>query len=310
MLGHRDARIHISGNGVYQDLASGAQYARLSVRGGVPMKTHLTDFQRGYAQQRMTFSPDVLSLELTESLRRTSLACAENQKKQAGIVDVICGLYLQDRNEIARHFSGDFAAVVSGNFPVHRFGREGLFPKAMLQGLASESGESSFSFALNYSDDVFRLLWLSQKLANAVGRKPSLSDVIAAVSLGQEWMAELARRGLKPSRALADFDEEVRTVVFHATPHTSEGWRKEMEFEYDGLLQPPFTLEVCTPSGPFQPVQSAKVKLNGRELAHVSWPEKPIVSVGVELRSLNKIEFELDGPAFGSVEVTLRGTPT
>jgi len=52
------------------------------------------------------------------------------------------------------------------------------------------------------------------------------------------------------------------------------------------------------------------VKLNGSELADVSWHEKPTVSVGVELRSMNKIEFELDGPAFGSVEVTLRGTPT
>ena len=51
------------------------------------------------------------------------------------------------------------------------------------------------------------------------------------------------------------------------------------------------------------------MKLNGSELAGVSWPEKPNASVGVELRSLNKIEFELDGPAFGSVEVTVRGTP-
>ena len=273
------------------------------------MKIHLNDFQRGYAQQRITFFSDVLSLELAESLRRTSLACAENQKNQAGIIDVLCGLYLQDRNEIARHFRGDFAAVLGGNFPVHRFGREGLFPKAMLQGLASESGESSFSFSLNYSDDVLRLLWLSQKLANAVGRKPSLTDVIAAVALNQEWMAELSGCGLKPSRELADFDREVRTVVFHATPHTAEGWPREMDFEYDGALQPPFTLEVSTPSGPFQPVHSAKVKLNGSELARVSWPEKPTVSVGVELRSMNKIEFELDGPAFGSVEVTLRGTP-
>jgi len=273
------------------------------------MKIHLNDFQRGYAQQRITFSSDVLSMELAESLRRTSLACAENQKKQAGIIDVLCGLYLQDRNEIARHFRGDFAAVVSGNFPVHRFGREGLFPKAMLQGLASESDESSFSFSLNYSDDVLRLLWLSQKLANAVGRKPSLTDVIAAVALNQEWMAELLMCGLTPSRELADFDHEVRTIVFHATPTTAEGWPREVDFEYDGTLRPPFTLEVSTPSVPFQPVHSAKVKLNGSELARVSWPEKPTVSVGVELRTLNKIEFELDGPAFGSVEVTLRGTP-
>jgi hypothetical protein len=273
------------------------------------MRISLNDFQRGYAHQRITFSSDVLSLELTESLRRTSLACAENQKKQAGIIDVFCGLYLQDRDEVARHFRGDFAAVVSRNFPVHRFGREGLFPKAMLQGLAAESSESSFSFSLNYSDDVLQLLWLSQKLANAVGKKPSLTDMLAAGALNQEWMDELSQCGLTPSHELADFDHEVRTVVFHATPHTTEGWPREMDFEYDGALQPPFTLEVSTPSGPFQSVRSAKVKLNGKGLATVSWPEKPTVSVGVELRSLNKIEFELDGPAFGSVEVTLRGTP-
>jgi hypothetical protein len=272
------------------------------------MRIRLNDFQRGFAHQQITFSSDVLSLELTESLRRTSLACAENQKKQSGIIDVLCGLYLQDRNEVARHFRGDFAAVVSLTFPVHRFGREGLFPKAMLRGLTSESDESSFSFSLNYSDDVLRLLWLSQRVANAVGRKPSLTDVIAAVALDQEWIDELSRCGLAPSRELADFDREVRTVVFHAAPHTSEGWPKKMEFEYDGELQPPFTLEVSTPSGPFQPVQSAKVKLNGSELARVSWPERPTVSVGVELGSLNKIEYELDGPAFGSVEITLRGT--
>jgi hypothetical protein len=74
-------------------------------------------------------------------------------------------------------------------------------------------------------------------------------------------------------------------------------------------LQSPFTLEVSTPSGPFQPVRSAKVKLNGNEVASVSWPEKPTSSVAAVLLSSNKIELELDGPAFGSVEVTVRGTP-
>ena len=118
------------------------------------MKIHLNDFQRGYAQHRITFFNDVLSMELAESLRRTSLACTENHKKQAGIIDVLCGLYLQHREEITRHFKGDLTAVVSQNFPVHRFGREGLFPKSMLEESASESGESSFFFSLNYSDEV------------------------------------------------------------------------------------------------------------------------------------------------------------
>lgn len=273
------------------------------------MKIHLNDFQRGYAQQRITFSPDVLSLELAESLRRTSLACAENEKKQAGIIDVLCGLYLQDRNEITRHFRGDFAAVVSRNFPVNRYGREGLFPKAMLQRLASESGESSFFFSLNYSDDVLRLLWLSQKLANAVGKRHSLADVIAAVALDQEWMDELARCGLTPSRELADFDHDVRAVVFHATPHTGKEWPREIDFELDEESRPPYRLELSTPSGPFQPVRLARVKLNGSEVADVSWPEKPTTIVDVELQTSNRIEIELDGPMFGSVQLTVRGIP-
>jgi hypothetical protein len=258
----------------------------------------------------MTFGTNLLSPELAESVRRASLACAENQKKETGIIDFVCGLYLQDRNEIALHFSGDFAALVSQNFPIHRFGRDGLFPQVMLDQMASD-GESCASggFSLNYSDDLHRVLWLSARLANAVGKKASVKDAVAALLLELDWVEELARTGITPSRIVADFDRDVRTIAFHATPHTGEGWPREMDFEHDGGLQPPFTLEVSTPSGPFQPVRSAKVKLNGSELAGVSWPEKPTASVGVELRSLNKIEFELDGSAFGSVEVTVRGTP-
>ncbi len=243
------------------------------------MKPHLNTYQRRFAQHRIAFDTNLLSPELAQSLRRASLACAENQKEETGIIDFFCGLYLQDRNEITLHFSGDFAAVVSQNFPIHRFGPEGLVPKVMLDQVASEAESAS------------------------------LKDVVAASALDREWMDELLRSGLTPSRTVADFDKEVRTVIFHATSHTGEGWQTEMDFERDRAFQPPFMLEVSTPSGPFQPVRSAKVKLNGSELAGVSWPEKPTASVGVELRSLNKIEFELDGPAFGSVEVTVRGTP-
>jgi uncharacterized DUF497 family protein len=190
----------------------------------------------GYAQHRLTFFGDGLSLELTESLRRTSLACAENQKKQAGIVDVLCGLYLQDPDEIKRHFSADFEGRVKQNFPSHRFGREGLFPKAVLEQLASDSGEAGFSFYLNYSDDVLRLLWLSRRLANAVGKKPSLMDVVAALGLDREWVEELSRSGFTPGHELADFDRDVRTVIFHATPHTGKEWPREMEFEFNSAL--------------------------------------------------------------------------
>ena len=66
---------------------------------------------------------------------------------------------------------------------------------------------------------------------------------------------------------------------------------------------------MSTPSGGFQPVRSAKVRLNGSEVADVSWPGKSTAIVGVELQASNKIEIELDGPMFGSVELTVRGTP-
>lgn len=275
------------------------------------MKPHLTPYQRRFAQHEMTFGTNLLSTEVAEAARRASLACAENQKKETGIIDFVCGLYLQDRNEISLHFGGDFAALVSHNFPVHRFDREGLVPQRMLDGMMSEddSSTSSFMFSLNYSDELHRVLWLSAKLANAVGKKASVKDVLAALLLDPDWVDELARTGITPRRIVADFDRDVRAIVFHASPHTGEGWPREMDFEHDGVLQSPFTLELSTPAGPFQPVRSAKVKLNGSEVTVVSWPEKPIASVGVELRSLNKIEFELDGPAFGSVEVTVRGSP-
>jgi len=38
------------------------------------------------------------------------------------------------------------------------------------------------------------------------------------------------------------------------------------------------------------------VKLDDIEVADLVWPEKPTGNVGVELRSLNKIEFELGDP--------------
>jgi hypothetical protein len=82
-----------------------------------------------------------------------------------------------------------------------------------------------------------------------------------------------------------------------------------MDFELDEEFRSPYTLEVNTPSGPFQPVKLARVKLNGSEVADVSWPEKPTAIVDVELRASNRIEIELDGPVFGSVELTVRGIP-
>jgi hypothetical protein len=274
------------------------------------MKVHLNDFQRSYAQNRIGFTYDLLSQELGESLRRTALACAENQKKEAGVIDVICGLYLQDRDEMKRHFRGDFQSFVGKNFPIHRFGHEGLIPKVMLDQLASESGEAdAVGYSRNYRDEAFHLLWLSERLANFVGKRASLKDVIAAIALDREAMDELSRNGLTPARPLADFDQDIRTIIFHATPHTGEGWPRELEFEIDKEIQPPYRLEASTPSGGFQPVRFARVKLNGSEVADVSWPERPTSTADVVLHTTNILEIFLGCPMFGSMELIVRGIP-
>ncbi len=274
------------------------------------MKVRLNDFQRSYLLNRVVFRDDLLSQELRESLRRTALACAENQKKEAGVVDVICGLYLQDRDEMKRHFKGDFESLVGRNFPVHRFGHEGLIPKVMLDQLASESGEADVvGYSRNYRDEAFHLLWLSERLARSVGERASLKDVIAAIALDREAMDELSGNGLTLACALTDFDQDIRTIMFHTTPHTDEGWPRELEFEIDKEIQPPYTLEASTPSGGFQPVRYARVNLNGSEVADVSWPTKPTATTAVVLLTKNKIEIELDGPVFGSMELTIRGIP-
>jgi hypothetical protein len=155
----------------------------------------------------------------------------------------------------------------------------------MLDGAASEndSSVSSFGFSLNYSDDLLRLLWRSAKLANAVGRKTSIKDVVAALSLDPDWVGKLERAGIAPSRIVANFDRDVPAIVFHANVHTGKGWPTELGFERDASVQSPFTLDICTPSGPLQPVGSATVRLNDSERVCIS--RKPArESVQVEAR--------------------------
>jgi hypothetical protein len=268
----------------------------------------LSDYQRSIAQHRIAFD-DILSPELGQALFRASLACAENGKKETGIIEFFCGLYLHYQDELADHFRGDFAAAVSKSFPKHRIGKKGLFPEIMLDSAAEgDSCSSGFMYNVQYSDDLLRLLWLSATIANAVGKKPSLKDVVAAFMLDQRWIGELRVAGFEPKCKIANFREEVETVVFHATPHSTQGWPREFEFQHNGSIHPPFTLEALTPSGAFQPVRSAKVRLNGGKVAEISSPGRMSDSVHVELLKLNKIEIEIDGPNFGSMEITIRGT--
>jgi hypothetical protein len=85
-------------------------------------------------------------------------------------------------------------------------------------------------------------------------------------------------------------------------------WPRRLEFQHDGSVKSPFTLEVKTPSGGFQPVRTAQIKLNGNKVVEIAWPAAAIVNTSVELNASNTIELELDGPTFGSVEYTIRGT--
>ena len=271
-------------------------------------KSTKAGYQRSLALQRLVFDR-MLSADLDESLHKTCLACAENHKNETGLIDFFCGLYLHFQDELTRHFQGDFAALLEGNLPKRRCGRLGLVPESILYQASSQgdSAEAAYMSNLRLSEDVLRLLWLSARLANAVGKKPSLKDVLAAVSLDRAWIDELRRAGLEPRHSVADFESEVETVVFHSTAHSNGTKPKLEEFRHDGSIYPPYTLELVTPSGGFQPVRAARMKLNGDKVAEIAWSEKPTAKVQVELRRENKIEFEIEGPDFASLEVTIRG---
>ncbi len=272
------------------------------------MKSPLNTYQRRFAEHSIVFGARLLSPDLRQFLFRASLACAENGKTETGVIDFICGLYLQNPDEIVRYFRGDFSALISRNFPVHRFGDEGLMLNVMRgQKHPGYGTVEGIGFLLKYSDDLLELLWLSAQLANAVGEAASLKDVVAAVACGHEWTDELRRSGLTASRTVADFDRDVGAIVFFASVHTSEGRPRSMDFDQDSTILPPFTVEISTPSGPFQRVRSAKVELNGNEVASIVWPGKAFSKTCVELQASNKIEFELDSPPFGGIDVIVRG---
>jgi hypothetical protein len=270
------------------------------------MEPPLTAYQRQSAEHHITFDRP-LSHDLDEALHRTSLACAENDKKEAGLIELFSGLYLHYRKEIADHFNGDFHAVLTQTFPRHRYGVEGLIPDAMLEKAATDDESGGFFYSVKRSDDVLRLLWLAMALANAVGKRASLKDALAALTQNRRWTSELLQHGLALAHKVANFDSDVGTVVFHATTHMNAAWPRRLEFQHDGTVKPPFALEVKTPSGGFQPVRMARLKLNGNEVAEITWPAAAIANAAVELNASNSVELELDGPAFGSIEFTIRG---
>ena len=270
------------------------------------MEPPLTAYQRNLAEHRIMFDHPLAS-DLEEALRRTSLACAENGKKETGLIELFCGLYLHCRKGVSDHFNGDFDAVLTRTFPKHRYGVEGLVPDAILEKAAGDDESGGFSYPVKHSDEVLRLLWLAMALANAVGKRASLKDTLAALGQDMGWTSQLSHHGLTLPHKVAHFDSDIGTVVFHATTHMNAAWPRRLEFQHDGTVKPPFTLEAKTPSGGFQPVRTARIKLNGNKVAEIVWPAIAIVNAAVELDASNSIELELDGPAFGSVEFTIRG---
>jgi hypothetical protein len=267
----------------------------------------LTNYQRQLAEHRIMFD-HLLAPDLEEAVRRTSLACAENGKKETDLIELFCGLFLHFRREVSDHFSGDFDAVLNRTFPNHRYGVQGLVPDALLEKITTDDESGGIFYSVKHSDEVLRLLWVATALANAVGKKASLKDVLAALTQGRHWTNELSRHGLELTHDVANFDSDIGTVVFHSDTHMNAAWPRRLDFQHDGTLRPPFTLEVRTPSGGFQPVSAAHIKLNGEKVVDIAWPTTPIVSVAVELNSSNTVELDLDGPTFGSIEFTIRGT--
>jgi hypothetical protein len=268
------------------------------------MPIRLTDRQRNFAQHVLLFDRP-LAHEVAEALQRATLACVENSVTSTGLPEFFCGLYLQFKEELHVHFDGEVATLVERTFPKHRFGDKGLVTEKVLENAASDE-DSSFGYSIVLSDDLIRLLRTATRLADAVGRRTSLKDIIAAITLEDEWLGELRRKGITPRKKLRDF-RDVLNVIFFATLHAHGSWPKHMQFDMDDKMQPPFAALMKTPSGGFAAMRTATMKLNGNTVAEISWPDCSEVSVPVELQHKNTVEFEFDGPQFGSVEVAIRG---
>jgi hypothetical protein len=268
------------------------------------MPIELTDRQRQLAHHVLLFDRP-LAYEVAEALQRATLACAENKVAPTGLPELFCGLYLQFGSELQAHFDGDAVAFVERTFPKHRFGDKGLVTEKALENAASDA-DSSFGYSVRLSDALIQLLWTATRLADAVGRKTSLKDVIAALTLEDEWVEELRRNGMNLRGTVRDF-RDVLNVIFFTTLHAHGSWPKKMQFGVDEKIQPPFVTLIKTPSGGFGAMKTATMKLNGKKVAEISWPDRPEASVPVELQAQNTVEFMFEGPQFGSMEVTIRG---
>ena len=269
----------------------------------------LTQHQRQFAQYVLMFDRFIFSQplpyemahnELALAFQRATLGCAENKLEQTGLKEFFCGLYLQYREQLELYFSGDLYTLVQRTFPKHRFGEAGLMPEQV-------STSEGFGYSIDLADNLLRLLWLAARLSNAVGEKAALKTVVAAIALDQECLGELERNGIRFKPELADFNQ-VLNVVFFATYNAMLNQERTVSFDLDDHFRPPFTAVVKTPSGPFEPMKRARLKLNNQQIAAISWPENPMIRVPVELQEHNLVEFDFDLPDFGSMEIVIRGS--
>jgi len=266
------------------------------------MATSLSDAQRNYAQHQLLFDRP-LAMEMNEAIIRASVARAENERPETGLPEPFGALYLQYQEEIERYFDG-VPELVRRVFPKHRFGAEGLSPQQVTaNALEEQEGESGtgVGWELRLSDDAIRLLWQASRLANIVGKKASLKDVIAALPLSSGWLEQLREHGVTPKAKLANLSD----VIFFVSAHTSSDWPTQAQFTATDT-KGPFVAAIKTPSGGFLPVRSANVTLNDNRVATLNWPDKATEIVAVELRDQNIIQWELDGPQFGSMEIIIR----
>lgn len=266
------------------------------------MATTLSDAQRKYAQHHLLFDRP-LSMEMNEAIFRASIARADNERTETGLPELFCALYLQYRGELENYFDG-VPELVKRIFAKHRFDVEGLSPEQAVASAANEqedTGGTGVVWDLRLSDDAVQLLWQASRFANIVGKKASLKDVLAALTVRAEWLNELRQLGVTLKSKLTNLSD----VVFFTWAHTGSNWPTEAQFSADDK-NGPFVASLTTPSGGFLPVRSATIKLNDKEVATLKWPSTPTMIVAVELRDQNRIAWELDGPQFGSMEIIIR----
>ena len=118
-------------------------------------------------------------------------------------------------------------------------------------------------------------------------------------------MANFNENGVGPRGRVRDF-RDVLSIVFFATLHAHGSWPKKKEFDIE-KIQPPFAASMKIPMGGFAAMTTAGMKLNRVLVAEISCPDRSEIITPVQLEAENIVEYKFEGPAVGSMEVTIRG---